>query len=116
MTPSQIAYKAAEIMSQKGHCKGRIQDAEGRLCLYGALWMAAAGSVRAAQYYQPENEEQRYTIKIISERVATLLRKENLCSSPVDTEISWNDMPSTTMEDVVLILKRTGEEMEDEGI
>ena len=43
MTPSQIAFKAADYMAEHGHCKYTLVDEAGRVCLEGAVRMAAYG-------------------------------------------------------------------------
>ena len=49
-TAADIARKAAEIMSERGHCKNTPQDTKGRVCFIGALNLAATGSAIPKSY------------------------------------------------------------------
>ena len=55
MTPSQIAFKAADYMAEHGNCKYTLEDEAGRVCLEGAVRMAAYGhtsSVAGAFFFR----------------------------------------------------------------
>ena len=45
MLPSQIAFKAADYMAEHGNCKYALVDKAGRVCLEGAVRMAAFGQI-----------------------------------------------------------------------
>lgn len=57
MKASELAYKAAQEMSQRGHCKKVTENTEGQVCLYGALSRAeglpAPQKIGNVQLYKP---------------------------------------------------------------
>jgi hypothetical protein len=111
MTPAQIAYKAAEIASQRGHCKNIEEDEEGRVCFIGAVNLAMYG-----QPYRPgeifiNNDHPITTILLTA---AEILRKRGVSeSSGMSQPIFWNNRDSTTGEDVVMLLKETAVELDE---
>lgn len=107
MTPSQIAFKAADYMAEHGHCKGTLQDAEGRVCLEGAVRMAVWGEVRLNQGSwslfddSPANKLWTYLYFLIQQ------------DHPDSGHVTFNDDITTSSEDVILLLKRAGRELEE---
>jgi hypothetical protein len=111
MTPAQIAYKAAEIASQRGHCKNIEEDSEGRVCFVGAL--------NLAMYGKPYRDETflgiHHPIVNILTTAAEILRGRGaVMRVSVSTPIDWNNRETTTGEDVVMLLKETAAAL-DEG-
>jgi hypothetical protein len=86
---AQVAEKAAELIAERGHCKGRYESADGSLCAVGAL--------RTAQGIM-----KMWTAGLATQ---TLNRRVGIAA------VTWNDWDSTTAEDVILELKRTAEEL-----
>jgi hypothetical protein len=114
MNMAEIAYKAADILAERGLCKGRNQDAEGRVCFWGAIRIAAFGM--AWEMAMPDNTALVATIRLMS---ASILAERGVnCATNYAlysfTLSAWNDMPSTTQEDVVQLLKETGYRLEHE--
>jgi hypothetical protein len=108
---SELAYKAAEILAEHGHCKFRTQNVYGEHCLIGALYAA-----------ETELTEADYTKSLrVIERMSDHVREEGLPMSDGPDEIGksfavrWNNAASTTGEDVILALKQTGHDFEQEG-
>jgi hypothetical protein len=108
MIAADIALRAADLISERGHCKHTSQDDEGRLCFSGAVKTALGEN----PYYafdptwfnsaDPCREEKiSFFIEIFSaaHRILGIL--------PVD----YNDDPQTSGEDVILLLKRIAEEL-----
>jgi hypothetical protein len=44
---SEILTRAADLIDERGHCKGRNEDSDGRLCVYGAMREASDAFVDA---------------------------------------------------------------------
>lgn len=106
MTPEEVLEKAAQALAEKGHCKGNFGDDEGRMCAVGAIRYAVSGSrgVYLASLSRPGDRE-------LTDLAIQLLGKE--IESRVDTPQGYydyvplfNDRPSTTGEDVILMMKR----------
>jgi hypothetical protein len=99
---SEIAYRAAEIMSERGHCKNALTDEEGRVCLIGALEAVTHGN--SGDYFR------------VLETANAILRErgEDSFLSPGNPFLSifYNNHPDTTGEDVILLLKAAGKELE----
>jgi len=80
MKTSDILNRAAEVMMERGHTKGKFVDDEGRVCLMGALNTARTGSP-----------------KIISRDIAADRILCRVIWGMSNTSIAhWNDRPSTT--------------------
>ena len=90
MTPEEILAKAAELLSERGHCKGELQDPSGRLCMMGALLTAAFGAVRFVHTLHVSPNFTAYQTALLRLGEVTL----------------YNDHPTTTAEDAILTLKR----------
>ena len=108
MLPSQIAFKAADYMAEHGNCKYTLEDEAGRVCLEGAVRMAAYGhtsSVAGALFQGNAGE--------LWEHLGFLIREEypDLYAGPV----SFNDDLAQEPEHVIQLLKRAGHELEEQG-
>jgi hypothetical protein len=99
MTAAGLAYKAAEIMSERGHCKGRLHDEQGRVCFNGAL-LAVTGNGFI-------NENAFSSVFFTAEQI---LAERGF--PPYWNAVSYNNDPDTTGEDVILLLKETGKRLE----
>jgi hypothetical protein len=92
---SDVAYLAADIMAERGHCKRVQEDVEGRVCFRGAIY-AALKQLYLSRAYEQDVEEE--AARILWERPL------RTTSSPV----CFNDRSDTSGEDVILLLKETG--------
>lgn len=101
MNPSEVAYKAAEIMSSKGHCKNTLEDAQGRVCLLGAVMLAQNGAM-LRRYPWDDAVDQ------ILDCAEAVLADRGKILSP----ITFNNLSETSAEDVILLLKETGKRLE----
>lgn len=108
MTPSQIAFKAADYMAEHGNCKYTLEDEAGRVCLEGAVRMAAYGHTRSVlgALFQGNAGE-------LWEHLGFMIRQEypDLRAGPV----SFNDDLAEGPEHVIQMLKRAGHELEEQG-
>jgi len=123
MKLSEACRKAAEIMSEKGHIRGvreitpeepegvRLFGQEPGVCLMGAVSYALAGNPWVIM-----SDEIHEILKTGDRLVCDLRLLENQ-PLPVFSSraVTYNDLESTTKEDVVLLLKRMAEKFEEEG-
>lgn len=143
MRASELAYKAAQEMASRGHCKHVQEDAEGRVCFYGALNRAQGlqnmiQEVTAA----PLPEGMKFTFPIGAEvmlppgwaadfavvsslgfasssghyRVVSVVKDILRERGVLAWEVPhvWNDQADITGEDVILLLKEAGHRLEEE--
>lgn len=111
MKTSEIAARAATWMAEHGHCKNRLLDNEGRVCLAGAVRMTGMSCSGSTQ----ENEILRVAGDILTERGYV-----PPVSPPWDSEylaVTYNNESTVTGEDVILLLKETAERLAaNEGV
>jgi hypothetical protein len=107
MDLSEIAFKAAEVLSEKGLCKDRTQDSQGRLCYYGAVLTAMYGernTVNGLEQF-PYTFPGAAAVAGVSDCTSEILAERG---EGAITPNEYNDRPETTAEDVILLLKETG--------
>jgi hypothetical protein len=97
---AQAAEKAAELISERGHCKYAYEK-NGALCALGALEMALTGWVRRV------GTSASFTRSYDVYTLVVQTFEERLGIWPA----VWNDMDATTGEDVILGFKKVAEEL-----
>ena len=108
MRSSEVAYKAAQIMSEKGHCKNSLNDHRGRVCYQGAVLAAITGIPEWTYLRDGQSVELQYISRVSSE-----VLKEKL--GHFWDPIGYNNHERTSAEDVILLLKETGRKLEELG-
>lgn len=110
MTPAEAAYAAAEIMSQRGHCKGVREDDQGRVCYYGALMVAVTGQ---SEGFFWKNSDVLLAASVV--RDIADISSDILCvrDDPDWEPHHFNNREDVTGEDVILLLKETGRRLEE---
>lgn len=124
MKAPEIAYEAAGIAAARGHCKFTEEDAEGHVCLVGALNIAYCGTaVRPGpfpDYCGSVFDALRMAARILARRRgAPVLPWEDsdfLADAYGSSPITWNNQADITGEDVVLLLKETAAALEEAGL
>lgn len=96
---ADVLRRAAQIQAERGHCKGKFEDARGRVCLHGAINAAWSEEVRVDS--------------VLSEIRAYL----RTAFDPADREYVlagtvWNDLPETTGLDIEKFLLKAANEIE----
>ena|SRR5713226_7489231 len=96
--------KAANYIDEHGQCKGRLQDANGAVCAYGALHATLFGKADIS----PDEWD------IILQNTPEQHRLESLCSmallNETETLLSvWNDASSRTKDEVTDMFRRAAE-------
>lgn len=106
---ADIARRAAEIQQERGHCKGNFRDAEGRVCLWGAL-NAAAAELGLTECFVP------FPHVGWAEPIARELRKVLSAQDEGFPGASFNDRPSTDERDVAKVLLQVADRLEIGGV
>jgi hypothetical protein len=116
--PSQIAYDAAAIIAERGHCKHMLQDAEGRCCFSGAVVTAMteipAGVIWGAAFtWMPSSlsDEAYHCWRAVSDAADAIVRERGFTNGP----IQYNNQERTSGEDVIQLLKEAGHRLEEKG-
>jgi len=110
---AEIARGAAHLIGQRGLQKRNYVDIEsGAICLQGALALA----IEEITHLDPLRIiiDQRNTFLRLDQACVSLLRREghgDILRGGLITP-RWNDLPETTAEDVILLLKKVAEELE----
>ena len=108
LSPSQIAFKAADYMAEHGNCKHTLIDEAGRVCLEGAVRMAAFGEIAPADVsiFQGNVSELWWYLSFLIRGDYPHLRAGR---------VSFNDDLAEGPEHVLLLLKRAGRDLEEQG-
>lgn len=112
MKPSEILARAAEINTERGHCKGSYRDEEGRVCAMGAIYSALGAlrgdggqSIPVFGWGQgPCGEKAIFYASRMADRIADRV-----------TVSEYNDLPGTSAEDITLLLKKAAADAEAHG-
>lgn len=87
---SEILEDAIVVLDERGHCKEVFEDSEGQVCAIGAIRHASYGS----SYHV--NNEYYYNLAMAAEfALADVLDPTRRLGVPL-----WNDLESTTKQDV----------------
>lgn len=87
MKPSEVLFKAAELIEERGLAKAALEDGKGRFCVLGALCYAQYGKSVSVQSLLP---------------ASTYLRKE---IGDVLDLADWNNAPERTPTEVIDTLR-----------
>ena len=93
---ADIALKAAGLISTRGLAKGTLEDGEGRICHDGAVNLAVTGVTALVT----ESGDYELAQEVLARTQLILSRRGVSCGSS-----GFNDLPETTAEDVILLLK-----------
>jgi hypothetical protein len=131
---SELAYRAAQEMSERGHCKKVSENSLGKVCFYGAINRASETTILI-----PQDEG---VVSVTSENILTYLQypwlmpavtyaRDTPERSMLVREIRdilhergvtewktphlYNDREDITGEDVILLLKEAGSRLEARG-
>lgn len=91
-----LALRAAEIIGERGSCKHRPEDSEGRVCLYRALTEALKEAGMAEEY--PNLED-----LLVVQEMEEILRERG--DRDWRSLSVWQDRDDITGEDVILLFK-----------
>lgn len=103
---AQIAREAARIVQERGLAKGVFQDAEGRVCMHGAVGAAlGCEKLKDSQHvYMQINEALERHIEGTPNRV--------LLGLPGLPGVAFNDHPATTAIDVAKVLLKVADDLD----
>lgn len=108
MQASEAAFRAAEIISEKGHCKHRLEDEEGRVCYVGALLSAIT---ETSSLERTLTTAERPLFRIVDLEVSAIL----LLAGWENGTVAFNNDDHTTGEDVISLFKEAGSHLEEAG-
>lgn len=99
---TKLLLDAADYMEKHGHCKSRLRDDEGRVCLWGAI-----NAVTGAKDYVAHLQ-----LNLVNHvgRVAA-----HLGLLTPDDAIRWNNAPGRTQEEAVSALRSAALEETPDG-
>lgn len=93
---NEILQKAHDALEAKGWCQGGFQDGQGRVCLEGAFALATGTNHPCFIDMAAPGVQQAWLL------LCETVQKE----TGFDAPHAWNDDPSTSVEDVKLVLKK----------
>lgn len=106
----QVRVAAADIR-EKGHCKGRLQDDQGRLCMSGAL--RGQGQVLlVSQDLIPGQGQDAITLYGCLQDVIREQFPERVASWQHWNIVMFNDHADTTAEEVISVLEKAAARIE----
>lgn len=85
---AKLCQKAADLIEEHGHAKGKFEDADGCVCLFGAINLAENGN---ADEWSGEE--------------AALAQAKALGFDSVNDLLHWNDAPERTQAEVLARLR-----------
>ena len=102
-TVQTILIGAAQIIRNRGWCRGTLLDEHGAVCLLSAIFEAGTGK-SAAVFYSDFEQSDALTIAAwdVVERLINAHYGE--VDEPKLTIPGWNDHPARTVDDVLNIL------------
>jgi hypothetical protein len=96
---------AAKYIEEHGHCKGKLSDAQGRVCLIGAINMSVLG-VDSLFYYSNIHGKD-HNVKTVLKCFEILRGKLGDTNAGI---VHWNNQPERTAEEAINMLKTCAEE------
>jgi hypothetical protein len=118
VTPEEVLIKASEEMARTGHTKGNYCDpfasdeSASPVCAYGAMARAVTEGKSAAYPHLGEELEElvNQAAALLAGEVKPLMARLQLPQANTNFALvtTYNDMESTTGEDVILAMKRAG--------
>jgi hypothetical protein len=108
---AEILRKASEVIQEKGHCKGKLANEYGNVCMWGAIKTASVGVIAI------NDKEDYMKWEKIRGELLPIFRQSNHFSGSLISDYTWpgslwNDKPETTSEDVQKFLLKTADEIE----
>lgn len=101
-TVQTILLGAAQIIRNRGWCRGTLLDDRGAVCLLSAIFVASTGKPAASFY----GEETHDPLTIAAWRVVEDLINDRYGGHGEGTQTipGWNDQPARTVEEVLQVL------------
>ena len=88
LSDAQIYATAADLIKEHGHSKGQLRDANGRMCLWGAIARATDGNALSCS---------NRSYQLVHQLRPFINNKH---------PVFWNNAPSTTRRQVLSVLRR----------
>lgn len=107
---AQVAREAAQIIQDKGICKGALHSLDGQVCMHGAIQDAMEFKYLSAEWFELQAE------------LNGSIRQKMIDMGLLPEDASWvltpfpganyNDLPDTTEKDVAKFLLQVADELE----
>jgi hypothetical protein len=100
-----VIREAIVVLAERGHCKRYLEDEKGRVCLWGAVGVAAHGNTHqicSGNEWQPFLDsvaEEQYPERVSDQTVETW-------SFYVPSSTNFNNHPDTTVDEVVRVMEK----------
>lgn len=107
---AELARKAAEIIQTRGQCKGSYSDADGRVCLWGALMEAHGLSTAFGSMQCASDLPERLAGPIYDELM--LMFPESARGNFIHPGADWNDRADTDERDVAKVLFQVADRLD----
>lgn len=112
LTASDVLLGAIDVIHERGWCQSTLQSYDGRVCLVGALYLAA-GAELVRNPGSVDDFDIRWTSKPNrSEREAAFLSATRAVEKHLNNDIGgqtrpavWNDRVATSADEVIEVLK-----------
>lgn len=88
---------AADLIEERGHAKFTIEDAEGRMCVWGAIMASMKVSA-----FSPASYEPMYRLR---DFLVTSGQMDAGNGRSWDGPVPWNNAPERTQEEVIAALR-----------
>jgi len=97
-----VLIGAAQVLQDRGWCRGSLLDENGAVCLLSAIYVACTGKHPAALY--GENEHEPLTVAAWNVVEDLINARYGQVGESRLTIPGWNDQPARTVDDVFQIL------------
>jgi hypothetical protein len=111
-TISDLAVAAVQVLIERDWCRGQFSDSDGKVCLLGAINMAAYGSA------EPHDDADNYgtpAVEAIAQAMYNMgiTTKHEFIGGPAGALYAWNDSPHRKAVEVAAALMRVAGECKD---
>lgn len=111
MTPTEVARNAATLIEEHGLAKRTLQDADGSMCIRGAVLQTIMGNVYGA--YSASTEDKALWLET-EEKIAEVIEAEYGFNTKYNTYLigkvynthAWNNQEHITAGDVINVLNK----------
>lgn len=104
MLTSEVLRKAREVLVECGHCKGVLNDAEGRVCAMGAINQAITGDPRGFVFNDIDAEACSYIASAVG-----LNYGFGLGLGAQSDVVGWNNAGPRTVDEVLAAFAKAAE-------
>jgi hypothetical protein len=101
-TIQTILIGAAQIIRNRGWCRGTLLDERGAVCLLSAIFVASTGKPAAAFYGEQDHDALTIAAwEVVEDLINARYGQRGESSLTIP---GWNDLPARTVDDVLALL------------